>query len=245
MRSARDLLQCCLGFFQRGRVDEASRLAQEAVQAFPDDGELWQLHGLLRQRAGDFDAACDALETAGLLVPLNPAAQCALADCHARAGRRELARDLYKALARNRSCPTCLLPAVASGLGGTGDASTALEVCQELARREPGQHEAYFGMAYYMRQLGYRVETILPVVTRAHELAPENPVYRVLLASLLAQSGRYEEACVHLRDVRPTAVRCAGCLRRIMAILDQGGAADALEHFRTYVRSNEGLQRES
>jgi Flp pilus assembly protein TadD len=225
-------MQRCLDLFHLGRIGEAAQVAREAVRAFPDDGELWQLHGLLGQHQGDIEGACAALETAGLLVPLNPAAQCALADCHARAGRRELARELYRALAGNRSCPTALLPAVASGLGCLGDAPAALDVCRELARRKPYHHEAYFGMAYYTRQAGGEAAEVFPLVARAHELSPKHPVYRVVMACFLARSGRYDEACALLRGVRPEAVRCEGCVRRIMDILDRGGAEDVVADFR-------------
>ncbi len=235
MESPRELIQRCLTFFHGGWIAEAARLATEAVQAFPDDGDLWQLHGLLLQRQGDFKGACDALETASLLVPLTPAAQCALADCHARAGRRELARQLYLALAEDASCPTALLLSVASGLYGTGDASAALDVCLEITRREPDHHEAYFGIAYYMRRVGHEAAEILPMVARAHELSPKHPVYRVVMASFLAQVGRFDEACSLLRGVRPGTIRCGGCLRRIMAILDRGGAEDVLTDFRAHV----------
>jgi tetratricopeptide (TPR) repeat protein len=240
MNTLQDLMQRCLELFHRDRIAEADRLARELTRAFPDDGEFWQLHGLFRQREGDFDGACDALETASMLVPLSPAAQCALADCHARAGRRDLAKQLYLALADNRSCPTAILSSVASGLGCTGDAEAALEVCRELTLREPDHHEAYFGMAYYMRQLGRESGEILPLIARAHELSPEHPVYRVVMASLLAQLGNFEEACMLLRGVGPAAVTCGGCLHRIMAILDRGGAQDALRDLLIQVARSEG-----
>lgn len=231
MGQTQDLWDRCLELFNQGRIDEADRLASESVRAFPDDGLHWQMHGLLRQRVGDFAGACEALETASLLVPLEPAAQCALADCHAKAGRIELAQDLYRALAESGRCPTALLPSVSSGLNNVGDSRTALEVCRELIRRDPSRHEAYFGVAYAMRKLGHSSESILPTMLRAHELAPESPVYRIVLASLLAQVGHHDEAYDLLRDVRPDSVRCPCCVRRIMAIFQRAGDAQRLAAF--------------
>jgi pentatricopeptide repeat protein len=223
MDKSEDVLKRCLELFHRGQVLQADRLAEARLGEFPDDGELWQLRGLLRQRLGDLDGACAALETASMLVPLESSARCALADCYARTGRIELARDLYRHLAGDGRCPTPLLPAVASGLGALGDHETALEVCQELSRRDSTRHEALFGMAFYMRRLGYPIETILPVVARAHELAPQLRLYRVLLGSLLAGVGRQEEAYDLLRGVAVESVRCCGCLRRMMAVFRLAG----------------------
>ncbi|WP_165227852.1 tetratricopeptide repeat protein [Aquisphaera insulae] len=227
METRWDLKVRCLGHFHRGEVFEADRVATHAVEQHPDDGELWQIHGLICARLGDFEAACDALETAAVLVPLNPAAQCALAECHARAGRVDLARGLYRGLVRRPDCPTGLLPSAASGLGRIGDNESALEACHALARRDGRRHEAFFGIAYYMRLIGHDALEILPAAARAHELAPDCPSYRTLYASLLSQVGREGQARELLRGLRPDSVRCAGCLRRIMAILSRGDRADA------------------
>ncbi len=223
MNRARDIFDRCLDHFHRGRFSQAETLARVGLREFPKDGHLWQLLGLFRQRAGDFAGASEALETASLLMPLAPSARCTLADCHARLGRVELARQFYRHLAGDDACPTALLPAVASGLGSVGEDATALDVCRELSRREPTRHEAFFGMAFYMRRLGHPVEALIPVVTRAHDLAPEIVTYRVLLASLLATTGEHQEAYELLRDVPSESVQCAGCLRRMMAVFRLAG----------------------
>lgn len=223
MSQARDLFHRSLEHFQRGRFSQAEALARAGLLQFPDEGHLWQLLGILHHQASDFARASEALETAALLVPLESAARWALADCQARLGRAELARQLYRHLAGDDACPTALLPAVASGLGSVGEDATALDVCHKLARREPTRHEAFFGMAFYMRRLGHPAASLIPVVTRAHDLAPEVVTYRVLLASLLAHTGEPQEAYELLRDVPPESVRCTGCLRRMMAVFRLAG----------------------
>ena len=157
----------------------------------------------------ELDGAREALETASLLVPLDPASQCALAECYARGGRRELARDLYRDLARNGRSPTALLPAVASGLGTVGDDETALQVCRELARRELSGHEVLFGTAYYMRRLAYPAESVIPVVRRAHNSHPGPPS----IACCLTCRGRgdYDEAADVIRGIPPESVHCRCC----------------------------------
>lgn len=214
-----DWLACATELLDRGYLAEADALARDGLDRFPDAGRLWRLRGLLRIRLGDIAGACSALETASLLVPLDPAACCALAECHAREGRHTLARDLFRSLASEYDCPTELLPAVASGLGSLGDDWMALKVCRELSSREPDRHEALFGQAFYLRRLGHSVEQVLTLVSRAHELAPTSTLYRVTLASLLDHVGRGEDARDILRAVDPNAVHCLCCLRRMMAIL--------------------------
>ena len=218
MDRPRDVLGRCLELFHQGLIAEADRLAGEGLESSPDDGDLWQMHGLLRQCLGDFTGACSSLETASLLVPLSPSARCALADCYARTGQAALARDLYRHLTGDDRIPSELLAAVASGLGGLGDDEAALGACRDLVRRDPTRHEAHFGVAYYLHRLGHPAEAALPAVALAHELAPGVPLYRVVLASLLAQAGEHEEAYDLLHGVDPRSVGCRCCLHRMMSV---------------------------
>ena len=50
----RDVLGRCLELFHQGLIAEADRLAGEGLESSPDDGDLWQMQGLLRQCMGDF-----------------------------------------------------------------------------------------------------------------------------------------------------------------------------------------------
>lgn len=223
MSRTQNSLHRCLALLHDGQALQAETLARQGVDDDPDDGSLWQLLGLMRRRRGDLVAARPALEAASLLVPLSPAARCALADCYARTGWPDLARDLYRLLAGDAACPTCLLPAIASGLGSVGDDEAALGVCRELSRREPTRHEALFGIAFYMRRLGHPPEAILPMVARAHELAPGVTPYRVLLALLLGHVGQHHEAADLLREVPPDSIDCPCCLNRMRAVFRLAG----------------------
>lgn len=93
------------------------------------------------------------------------------------------------------------------------DLASAFEAYRAMARRDPGRHEAYFGMAWCLRRLGQPAGSILPVMTRAHELSPTSAVYRAVLASLLDRLGRREDAGALLRDLPPGASAC-----RLLAI---------------------------
>ncbi|WZO99839.1 hypothetical protein EP7_001453 [Isosphaeraceae bacterium EP7] len=237
MRANPQVVERCFELLREGRLEEADRLAGEAVEAEPDNGELWEMRGLLRQRSGDHAGACEALEMASMLVPMGHAPQCALADCYAKTGKTDLAHDMYQHLAGDPRCPTFLLPAVASGLGTLGDLTGALGVCQTWSDREPSCHEALFGTAYYMRRLGASPADVIPVMERSHELAPDRAVYRIVLASLYGRLERWDDAYDLLRDIPTGEVSCTCCIRRVMAIFWRSGDLCRYEDFRAHLDS--------
>jgi hypothetical protein len=143
-----------------------------------------------------------------------PKPRCVLADCYARLGLIRQAREQYLRILSDPSCPKVLLSDVAAGLGSIGDARMALQVCRELARRMPSSHVTRFSMAYHMHRQGHPAEAIVCVLAQAHELAPDSPLYRVVLASFLDQVGRRDEAHDLLRDVSAEAFRCPSVARR-------------------------------
>lgn len=215
---AGDLLGRCVELLGEGRIVEAEQRTREAVELSPEDGRLWQLRGLVLLRSQELQGACDALETASLFVPLDWSARCALGDCYRRLGKSALAIDVYRHLASQPSCPTTLLPAVAAGLGSLGAFEDALEVCRTIVTRDPSAHGGYFGVAYYLRRLGEPVESVLPLLKQAHQLAPRVDLYRVTLGTALDQLGFREEAYELLRELDPASIRCRSCLRRMMEI---------------------------
>jgi len=210
------------------------------LEDHPNHGGLWQLLGLIHRQLGDWYGSLAALETASALVPLERASRCALADCYARLDKPALALDLYRHLADDPSCPTAILPAVASGLGSLGEDRAALAVCRRLVAAEPDRHEAHFGVAFYLRRLGEPLRVAMPMVERAHELAPAVPLYRVSLASMLDVLGRRDEAYEPLREVDPRAVGCGCCLRRMMDIFLNAGDSARLADCRRREQATHG-----
>ena len=226
MNQVGDILGRCFELAGAGLLDEAGDLAEQALEREGENGGLWRFVGLLRHRAGDFRGARDALETAQALVPFDPSTSCILAESLARTGHAGPAVEVYDALIADGRCPDTLLPAIAAGLGYLGEDSRALDVCVELIRRHPGHAEAHFGAAFYLRRLGRPTETALAFVARAHELAPDVPLYRISLATLLEHAGRREEACDLLRGVDLDGVSCRCCLRRMTTIFLAAGERD-------------------
>jgi Flp pilus assembly protein TadD len=201
----------------------AHHLAADAVAWHPDHGRLWWIAGVAAHRLANYDDARQAFEQAALLVPLDGETQCALAECYLQTGRTKQARELFKLLAADELSAIDLLPRVAAGLGQVGDLQGALDVCRDAAERAPDEAAPRFGMAYYLRRLGYPAAAIVPVMSRAFELEPDNPAYRASLAFLLVEAGRQDEAYDLLREVSLTQMSCPCCLRRMMTLFRSTG----------------------
>lgn len=229
MPEHREFLDRCAELSRAGRRGEAETLAEDWTRERPDDGAAWVTLGLLRYQRRALFGAAGALETAGTLIPLDPPARLALADCFARTGQPGLARLVYVELASDDRVPDRLLPPVAAGLGQLGEFGLALGVCLELTRRAPHLPEAHFGVAFYLRKLGRSPESVLPIVARAHDLAPGVPLYRVSLATLLDHVGRRDEARELLRGLDLDAVSCRRCIQRMTTIFAQPDAATSAE----------------
>ena len=211
------------------RCGQALRIA---LLRFPDDGRFLQWQGHAWHAQGDYAAACRALETAALLIPLSIGAQIAWAEAHLAAGRRDDARTILQFLAaRSDDVASPLLPRLAAGLGRSGEYALALDVCREASLRDPEDDEACFGMAYFMNKLGYPVECVLPLLRRALALEPERPVYRLSVGVACARSGLGEEAYALLAGIDPQHVTCLGCLQvmsRLFEKFDDAPRRDAV-----------------
>jgi tetratricopeptide (TPR) repeat protein len=245
MARSEEIRERLMDLANRGHFEAAIDAAREELRLDPEAGPLWKMLGLLLYRTGDSAAACEALEEASALVPLDHACQVALGVSYARAGQPKAARLIFLALAGDETVPDSALPAVAAGLGGLGEYAAALEICRELMRRDPDCHEAHFGAAFYLRKLGSGCGAIQPLIARAHELAPEVPLYRVTLGSLLERAGRRAEAYDLVRDVDPRAVGCRCCLKRMIDILLLAGDAPRVEAFQGRVAQMDGTDGEN
>jgi len=209
--------------YQQGNYAEAAATARALLSVNSGDCRLWTLCGLSSYHLRDFFLAKLALERAGHLLPLAADEQCALAECYARTGQVERARGLYLALADDPDCPTRSLPTISAGLGRLHDHEAALNVCRLASEREPNSPEPLFGMTFYLRRLGYPASVAIPVMNKALDLANGQLLYRVVLAFLLAEDHRNEEAYELICDVRTAEIACPCLLRRMMAVFQAVG----------------------
>lgn len=212
-----------LKLYEQSDLEGAEAILGQALLEFPDHGELLQLQGLVWHARRRYAAACNALELAGLLVPLKLAAQLVLADCYRHGQHKDTAQVILSYLATRRDMPTSLLPNLSSGLGKVGEYQLALEVCREAARRSPDCDESIYGIAYYMNKLGYPGECILPLLHRARSLAPDCQLYQISLAVIYVRLGQTLDAYEQFCDLQIENVRCLGCLELMVRTFDRMG----------------------
>lgn len=210
--------QTGLALLKVGQLEQAAELAATAVCDFPDEGALWELLGVSHQRRGEYELAREALEMATLLKPLDIGARFCLAEAYAATGYRDLAVFVYRLVAEDPRTPTWLLPKVASHLGELQEFAEALAVCQRIVDRDDSRHEAHFGMGFYLRRMGMATDRVLAAISRAHELAPQIALYRVVLALLWHEQGRTDDAHELLRWLPPDAVMCPDSVKRMMLV---------------------------
>ena len=160
-----------------------------------------------------------SLETASTLVPLSILGQIALAACYVRTHNLISAECIYEFLATRDDVPIHLLADVAKGLDQVDRPDLALDVCRVASERAPDCDSALFAMAHYMTQLGRPAESILAVVRQAFELRPDQPLYRIDLALLLANSGRLKEAYHLLTEVELDGLLQLHCPPRLLGML--------------------------
>ena len=124
-----DTLARCVDLYQQHRYAEVIDATTRHLEERPDEGRLWQLLGLAHWSQSNHLAARSALETASCLRPLAPLGQVALASAYLHGGQKEVARLMYRHLAKSETCPLEMLPKVSVGLGRLGEYSLALDVC--------------------------------------------------------------------------------------------------------------------
>lgn len=195
-----------------GELDQAQIELRTALKADVNAGQLWELLGQVSYTKGDYQEALDALEYAGLLIPLSPCGQLILAWCYEKNELVETAREIYQFLATLKNLENNLLEPLAKGLGRTGNFEAALRVCRVAARRTPESPEPLMGMVYYMRELNRPIEQILPCLFQAHHLDPEDVECRKMLAWLLHANGRSYDAAQLLSVISIEGHQCGNCL---------------------------------
>lgn len=209
-----------------GRLHQTVLITDAALKKYPDEGRIWELKGLAHRALGEAKPAMQALETATLLVPLRPAARCALADCYAYAGHGRLAHDMYLALADDSQTPPELWLPIATGFDFVGAPALALSVCRWAIQWDPDSPQAWHDFGCYLGRCGYAPRLVLNCARRAVSLDPKTGRWRIGLVSLLYQAGHADEAHAAARkltDLQIADAICPCCLLRVAEVFDAYG----------------------
>lgn len=203
-----------------------------ATHSESSDGAAWELVGMLRHAEKHYREAAAALERATVLKPLSVDAQFALADSYLELDDRQLAYLVYLHLYDGRRFGTERLPEVIRGLATLGDDRRALTLCREAVESNPDCEEAWHRMACYMSKCGYPKETLVPVLRKVVDLAPDVIQFRVEFATLLVELGQDEAAFHVLSRITRTQIQVistASCLYKIATLFMAIGDASRFE----------------
>jgi tetratricopeptide (TPR) repeat protein len=184
----------------------------------PDRGLALRLLGIARWRIGDSAAALEALDEADALLPASCCGLAARLGCLLDLGRRRAAAATLRRLLTLEGLSLDLLPNLAAMLGQRGEPALALMVCRLLARRLPKFPDVWFGIGYYLGQLGAEPCWTLPPLERAQALSPHCWLARLNLASTYARVERWNEAADLLDGIHPEALTQPFWLCRMMEI---------------------------
>jgi hypothetical protein len=208
-----------------GLLSTAHASAGEALAVTLDDGRVWEIAGLLNHAGQQLGACLSKLETAMMLVPLRPAAWCALADASLQADRDEDARDLYAYVASLPGVSVDLLRYCASRLDAMDDSARALDVARRVVAMQGDSAQAVYEFGYYLARNGVASQLVISVMKRAVSLAPEQAIYRVGLAKMLSEWGDNSSALTWVRGFSARQldqITCPCCLERLALLFESG-----------------------
>lgn len=212
-----------LEFYAEGRLHLAHRALHQHLGEQPDCGRGWELLGMVYYVWRQFPPARNALEQATALVPLQPAAECALADCYLACGQRELAHLMYRHLLQRDEVDADVLLAVAAGLDQVGESRGAVAACRRAIFLDGAMSQAYYDLSFYLGRSFAPPDIVEAAAQRAVLLDPDNITYRIGLAGFLQGQSRSREAARLLEPLaaeQVLAMNCRCCLARLIAIFE-------------------------
>jgi tetratricopeptide (TPR) repeat protein len=214
-----DLLGQIVAAFQELDFVEAARLTNYALEKFADDGPAMEALGLALCHCEDLTGAIRCYERALLCRPLEVKSQYLFSQVLLAKGRRAEALEWLDYLARSLPrVPADMLPDLTRAFGQVGWNDLAALSCQEAALRDPSDHRAIFGIAYYSLRRGGSLRFARGVLQRALLLAPENSWYALHLLQVEYALGdavaAYRLACQLPDDQWPKLGQ--SCVRQVL-----------------------------
>jgi tetratricopeptide (TPR) repeat protein len=222
--------------FSAGNWTEASGILWKLVTESPDAGRAWEMLALVHWRLGERDEALHCFETASSLVPLRPEAACGLAECYASTGHLNLALFMFESLAVDSRATVETLLTAAAGADSLNKPCISLRLCRAAMERDPDVARTYYELGYFLGRCGGPVSMIEAAGRKAVEMAPDQVMYRIGLASLLLKHRREGDAyeVVHeLSEEQLSEVTCVCCLVKLANLFETMGDDRRAEWTRT------------
>ena len=180
--------------FEQERFAQAYRLTAYGLRENPEDGQLWELKGMIHHVQNEHSECIDALQTAARFTCLKPVCRSTLADGLARTGRINKARRHYMAVFDDPGLSVTLLPYVATGLAYIQEWNLCATVCRHWCKTCPDLSEPALRLAFALGNSGADVQEVTDVAWHSVALSRDRLNTRVSIAILLMNMNQGEEA---------------------------------------------------
>jgi predicted O-linked N-acetylglucosamine transferase (SPINDLY family) len=211
----------------QGDLARARLRANELLERYPQQAELWRLLGISCLQQGAYDDAQTALANAVELAPHSVEIWCNLASVHTARGRLDDAeRALHRALKLDPN-HAAALNNLGSLLDARGDYLAAAECFARAIAQRPDYARAWLNQAGALLTLR-RLERAESSVRRAIQLAPHWADAHFVLGNILTEAGKTLQATAAYRDaVRDAPSDARYHYQLALTLEDQGDFAQA------------------
>ena len=226
MDANQNIYEQAKSLYDNGLTVAATELLGVHLADQPHDARCRELLGIAFHALKRFQPAASTLEHAGLMDHLSVSGRLALADCYWFVGRKTVAVEMFRHLAREAEIPFPLLSDLAMCFGRAKDYWSALDVCRRATERCQSCHHARYGVAYYMAKAKYPPELVYPVIKKAAEMAPHVFHYRMAATTILTQLQLFDRAYLGIADATLQelhGITCRCCLSRLVSLYSDAG----------------------
>lgn len=198
--------------YQNRDLIVAENLAQQAIDETNQSARILEIAGMIAYERQNYDEAVKLIESAMFEIRLSFASQLVLAKAWLKIGKQESAETTLVFLVEMiEQIPCPMLPDLTNALAELKRYDHALTVCRTAFARHPDDDHAIFGAAFYMHRLGYPLELVKSVVSKAIALNPNSQLYRANLAAVCCALEQWDEAYAEACRLSDKAIKSLPC----------------------------------
>ena len=228
-QALRAALNLALREVKAERMDEARRLAADALRRHPDDFDALYFHGWLCLRSGGLEEGIEHIERALEVNPGHAEARFNLAAAMRNQGRLEDAAACYRKTVEFDPGNIAAHFNLANVLDDLGEALPAVDAYGKAVDLDPDFALAHFNLGVTLNRLERREEAVQSF-ERAAAIDPGDAATHYNLGTTLHELGRAEEAVEHLNravEIDPDSADAHSNLGSALEDLDRIGEAIA------------------